>query len=86
MNSSLLKKLQLKTGQKMAVVNVPEGYMAGLTKALKRIDVIAKTGGKSEAVLVFVNNLAEAKELTPNYDLKLRQKFGQVHERLAGPV
>ncbi len=65
MDSSLVKKLQLKPGQRMVVINPPAGYAERLAKALEGIEVVIKAPSRSEAMLVFVNTLAEVSRLTP---------------------
>ena len=65
MASSLLTKLQLKAGQHLAVLNPPQGYVASLTSELEGITVRTETKGPSDAVLLFVNTLAEVQHLAP---------------------
>jgi hypothetical protein len=65
MATSLVQKLQLKVDHRLAVVNAPDGYLEQLTPELEGIAVSAKATGKSDAVLLFVNDLAEAERLSP---------------------
>jgi hypothetical protein len=65
MTASLTQKLQLKSGQRMAVLNAPRGYVADLTARLDSVDVTDQAKDKLDATLVFVNTLAEAKRLAP---------------------
>jgi hypothetical protein len=65
MDSSLARKLQLKPGQRLLVINPPKGYVDQLATALDGIDVVIRAPSRSDAVLVFVNNLAETNRLTP---------------------
>jgi hypothetical protein len=66
MPASLAQKLQLKPGEKVALVNVPEGRLAALAAELEGCDAwdaSKKAAGKLDAMLLFVNNLAEAEKL-----------------------
>jgi hypothetical protein len=65
MAASLAQKLQLRSSQQLGVLNVPEGYLAKLKADLAGIPVSSPAKGKSDAVLAFVNNLAEAQKLFP---------------------
>lgn len=64
MPATLAQKLQIKSG-KLIVINVPKGYAERLAKELKDLTVSTRAAGLAEAVLVFVNSLAEAEKLTP---------------------
>ena len=64
MPSSLAQKLQIKSG-KLIVINAPKGYAEQLAKELKDLTVSTRAAGQAEAVLLFVNSLAEATERTP---------------------
>ena len=64
MPASLAQKLQLKSG-KLIVINAPKGYAEQLTKELNDLTVSTRASGQAEAVLLFVNSLAEAEKLTP---------------------
>jgi hypothetical protein len=64
MPSSLAQKLQIKSG-KLIVMNAPQGYAAQLAQELKDLTVSARGSGQAEAVLLFVNSLAEVEKLTP---------------------
>ena len=59
MTSSLVQKLQVKPGQRMAVLNPPAGYLGKLAAELAGVDVVAEVAGQTEAALLFVNSLAE---------------------------
>ena len=65
MSASLAQKLQLKPGQRMAVLNAPQGYLERPAVEMEGIMVSAQATGKPEAVLLFVNKLAEAERLAP---------------------
>jgi hypothetical protein len=64
MPSSLAQKLQIKSG-KLIVMNAPKGYAEQLAEELKDLAVSARAAGQAEAVLLFVNSLAEVEKLTP---------------------
>ncbi len=64
MPASLAQKLQIKSG-KLIVINAPKGYAEQLTKELKDLTVSTRSSGQAEAVLLFVNSLAEAQNLAP---------------------
>ena len=64
MPSSLAQKLQIKSG-KLIVMNAPKGYAEQLAKELKDLTVSTRAAGRAEAVLLFVNSLAEVDTFTP---------------------
>ncbi len=64
MPASLAQKLQIKSG-KLVVLNVPKGYADQLTKELKDLTVATRAAGQAEAVLLFVNSLADVDKLAP---------------------
>ena len=65
MATTLQQKLQLKTGQAVVIINPAQGYVEKLRADLKDNLLATEAKTNSEAVLVFVNSLAEAKELVP---------------------
>jgi hypothetical protein len=65
MATSLADKLQIKAGQGMVVLNAPEGYLAKLAAELEGVSVAAQPAGPSDALLLFVNSLAEAAQWFP---------------------
>ncbi len=65
MAASLAQKLQLRSSQQLGILNVPEGYLAKLKANLPGIPFSSPAKAKSEAVLAFVNNLAEAQKVFP---------------------
>ncbi len=65
MAASLAQKLQLRSSQQLGILNVPEGYLAKLKANLPGIPLSSPAKAKSEAVLAFVNNLAEAQKVFP---------------------
>jgi hypothetical protein len=64
MPSSLAQKLQIKSG-KLIVMNAPQGYAGQLAQELKDLTVSTRAAGQAEAVLLFVNSLAEVDKLMP---------------------
>lgn len=66
MATTLATKLQIKPGHRLAVLNVPEGYLARLTAELEGIAVSAGTEAGCDSVLLFVNNLDETARLAPD--------------------
>jgi hypothetical protein len=64
MASTLTQKLQIKSG-KIIVLNAPEGYAEHLTTELNHLTVSTRAAGQAEAVLLFVNSLAEVEKLAP---------------------
>jgi hypothetical protein len=65
MPASLQQKLQLKPGQAVVILNAPTGYLHILTLELKENTLSTEVREKAEAVILFVNSLAEAKDLVP---------------------
>lgn len=64
MPASLAQKLQIKSG-KLIVLNAPKGYVEQLAKGLKDIAVSSRAVSQAEAVLLFVNSLAQVEKLAP---------------------
>ena len=64
MPTSLAHKMQIKSG-KLIVINAPKGYTDQLAKELKDLTISTRAAGQAEAVLLFVNSLAEVAERTP---------------------
>ncbi len=62
---SLKEKFQFKNVTKLAVRNAPAGYADKLAAALDGIEVLAGPDATADALLLFVNNLAEAQALAP---------------------
>ena len=65
MPTSLSQKLQLKSNQRLLLLNLPEGYAAYLDSELTGATLLTEAQEGSEAVLLFVNNLAEVASLAP---------------------
>jgi len=64
MATTLAQKLQIKSG-KLIVLNAPKGYAEQLTRELSHLSVSSRAAGQAEAVLLFVNSLAEVEKLAP---------------------
>jgi hypothetical protein len=64
MPTTLAQKLQIKSG-KLIVINAPKGYADLLAQELKHLAISTRAAGTAEAVLLFVNSLAETEKLTP---------------------
>jgi hypothetical protein len=62
----LLQKLQLKAGQKLNVLNAPPAIFKALAEDIEGIEVVEGMQGQSDAVLLFVNTMAEALDLFPS--------------------
>ena len=65
MATTLQQKLQLKTGQAVVILSPAPGYVEKLRAELKDNLLSIEVKPNSEAVVVFVNSLAEARELVP---------------------
>jgi hypothetical protein len=64
MATTLAQKLQIKPGQRLAVLNAPAGYLARLSAELAGI-VVAAEPAPTDAVLLFVQSLEEATDQAP---------------------
>jgi hypothetical protein len=71
MPTSLAQKLQIKSG-KLIVINAPKGYADHLAKELKHLTVSTRAAGQAEAVLLFVNSLAEVAERMPKVGQRVK--------------
>jgi hypothetical protein len=63
--SSLAKKLRLTTDHSLAVLNVPESYVALLTPGPRDVIRQAPPGQSFDAVLLFVKDVDELRRLGP---------------------
>jgi hypothetical protein len=63
--NALAKKLKLKAGQRAAIVNAPEGYIAALRPLPKGVEVAERLDGAFDWVQVFLKNRAELEALLP---------------------
>jgi hypothetical protein len=62
---SLKDKFQFKHVERLAVRNAPPGYAEKLADGLPGIEIMAGPDAAADALLLFVNNLAEARALAP---------------------
>jgi hypothetical protein len=62
---SLKDKFQFKNVTRLALRNAPGGYVEKLEAGLEGIEILAGPDAAADAVLLFVNNLAEAQALAP---------------------
>ena len=62
---TLKEKFQFKNVTRLAVRNAPSGYGERLAAQLEGIEVAAGPEARADALLLFVNNMAEAQALTP---------------------
>jgi hypothetical protein len=63
--SSLAKKMKLKTGQRAAIINAPDGYLKELSPLPTGVEVVEKLQGTFDWVQIFVKNKAELEKLVP---------------------
>ena len=63
--SPLTKKLGIKAGHKMLVMNAPAGYLDSLTDLPQGVDLTTGAGVAFDFVLVFVSSKVEVDHLTP---------------------
>jgi len=63
MPTALMQKMQIKSG-KLIVINAPKGCAEQLAHELKDLSVSTRAAGQAEAVLLFVNSLAEVDKFT----------------------
>ena len=66
MPTSLQKKLQLKSRQPVIIINPPECYLENLIVDLKENRISTEVKANAEALILFVNNMAEVKGLVPS--------------------
>ena len=55
----LAKKLQIKTGYRVLLVNQPDGFRTRLDPLPDGVDVVEKSGNDFDAVLLFVSTVAD---------------------------
>ena len=65
MEKTLKDKFQFKNVRKLAVRNAPQGYAGRLAEQMEGIEVVAGPDANADALLLFVNNRAEAEALAP---------------------
>ena len=65
-DSSLVKKLKLKPGQRAAIINAPEGYLDSLRPLPEQVELADQLDGQFDWVQVFLKNQAELERLLPD--------------------
>jgi hypothetical protein len=65
MPATLAQKFQLKSGVPVILLNPPLGYLDRLKAELTANPVYTEVGDQAGVIILFVNNLAEAKNLVP---------------------
>ena len=63
--SALVKKLKLKPGQRAAIINPPEGYLAELSPLPPEVEMSEQLEGQFDWIQIFVRSKAELDELAP---------------------
>ena len=63
--SALVKKLKLKPGQRAALINPPEGYLAELSPLPPEVELSEQLEGQFDWIQIFVRSKAELDELAP---------------------
>ena len=63
--SPLTKKLGIKPGYKMLVMNAPEGYLDSLTDLPQGVELTTNADGAFDFVQVFVGSKKEVEDLSP---------------------
>lgn len=64
-SSALAKKLQIKPGQRMVIINAPEGYLEELKPLPEGAELAEKPEGTFDFVQLFVRSLDELDRLAP---------------------
>ena len=62
---ALIKKLGIKSGQRLLVMNAPAGYREALGKQAEGVELESTAGGVFDFVQLFVGNKAEIDSLAP---------------------
>lgn len=65
MEKTLKDKFQFKNVSRLAVRNAPQGFAERLAPQLEGVEIVAGPEAAADALLLFVNNMAEAQALTP---------------------
>jgi hypothetical protein len=63
--NALVKKMKLKAGQHVAIVNAPDGYVDALRPLPEGVAVVERLDGAFDWVQIFVRNQAELDALLP---------------------
>jgi hypothetical protein len=74
MENPLVKKLKIKPGSRIAVLNPPAGYLDGLNPLPGEVELLDSLQGTFDWVQVFVKNKAEIDVLAPRLVLALKPK------------
>jgi hypothetical protein len=64
-SSSLAKKLQLKAGQRVVILNAPPGYLDEIAPLPEGVEYAAGPEGSFDFVQVFVKNIEDLERLLP---------------------
>lgn len=60
---SLVRRLYIKPGYKIAIVNAPEGYMEALGDLPEGVEIIRNLNGQFDLVQVFINSRADVEQM-----------------------
>ncbi len=71
--SPLAKKLRIKPGYRVALLNAPSGYRAQLSPLPERVEVAKTTAGDSDLVHLFVSSKADVDRRVPSAIGALKQ-------------
>ena len=63
--TNLIKKLRIQPGQRLLILNAPEGYISELGQLLEGAEVKQAQDGAFDFVQVFVKSIAELEEHAP---------------------
>ena len=63
--SPLVNKLKLKPGQRVALINPPQGYLEDFTPLPAAVELVDNLDGKFDLVQIFVKDKAELGRLIP---------------------
>jgi hypothetical protein len=62
----LVKKLRIRSGQRITFINPPEDYIKRLGNLPEGVDYVREPKGEFDVVQLFVNNIAELEDLGPS--------------------
>ena len=65
--SGLVKKLELKAGQRAGFIHAPKGYLKEMGPLPARVEAVEGLSGKFDWLQVFVKNKAEMDALAPGW-------------------
>jgi len=63
--ASLIKKLRIQPGQRLLILNIPEGYISTLGQLPEGVEVIDMPNGVFDFVQVFVKSISELEKQAP---------------------